>query len=82
MPPFCLLMRLINPPGTKTQKGAQPFPQEKDSAPVIPAPQVRERDQRPPLKAFRTVSRLVRLSETPVWATFSVAPAAAVVSSV
>src|SRR5690606_10815595 len=34
-----------------------------------------------PLNALSTVSRLVRLSDTPVCATFSVAPAAAVVST-
>jgi hypothetical protein len=33
------------------------------------------------LNELSTVNRLVRLSDTPVWATFSVAPAAAVVST-
>jgi hypothetical protein len=33
------------------------------------------------LNAFNTVNRLVRLSATPVWPIFSVAPAAAVVST-
>ena len=33
------------------------------------------------LNDFSTVSRLVRLSDTPVWPIFSVAPAAAVVST-